>query len=45
MGDLDRRTIAGIARAMWSLEACGARYDKIFRQLNGLYRGGWYEVN
>jgi 2-polyprenyl-3-methyl-5-hydroxy-6-metoxy-1,4-benzoquinol methylase len=45
VGDLDRRTIADIARGKWSLEACGARYDKIFRQLNDLYRQGWYEVN
>lgn len=45
VGDLDRRTIAAIARAKWSLDACGARYDKIFRQLNDLYRRGWYEVD
>ena len=44
-GDLDRRIIADTARAKWSLEACGARYDKIFRQLNDLYRKGWYEVD
>ena len=45
VGDLDRPTIAAIARAKWSLETCGARYDKIFRQLNDLYRKGWYEVD
>ena len=45
VGDLDRRTIADIARSKWSLEACGKRYDKIFRQLNALYRQGWYEVD
>ena len=45
VGNLDRPTIAAIARAKWSLETCGARYDKIFRQLNSLYRQGWYEVN
>ena len=45
VGDLDRRTIAEIARAKWSLEACAKRYDKIFRQLNDLYRRGWYEVD
>lgn len=44
-GDLNRRTIADIARGKWSLETCGARYDKIFRQLNDLYRNGWYELN
>jgi len=45
VGDLDRRVIADTARARWSLEACGRRYDKIFRQLNDLYRRGWYEVD
>jgi glycosyltransferase involved in cell wall biosynthesis len=44
VGDLDRRTIADIARSKWSLEACGKRYDKIFQQLNDLYRAGWYEL-
>jgi 2-polyprenyl-3-methyl-5-hydroxy-6-metoxy-1,4-benzoquinol methylase len=44
VGDLDRRVIADIARAKWSLEACGKRYDKIFCQLNDLYRSGWYEL-
>jgi 2-polyprenyl-3-methyl-5-hydroxy-6-metoxy-1,4-benzoquinol methylase len=43
-GNLDRRTIASIARNQWSLEACGRRYDKIFCQLNDLYRRGWYET-
>jgi glycosyltransferase involved in cell wall biosynthesis len=40
---LNRRTIAYIARSRWSLETCGGHYDKIFCQLNDLYRGGWYE--
>jgi 2-polyprenyl-3-methyl-5-hydroxy-6-metoxy-1,4-benzoquinol methylase len=44
-GNLDRRTIASIARDKWSLEACGRRYDKIFCQLNDLYRRGWYETS
>ncbi len=44
VGNLDRRTIASIARNQWSLEACGRRYDKIFCQLNDLYRRGWYET-
>jgi 2-polyprenyl-3-methyl-5-hydroxy-6-metoxy-1,4-benzoquinol methylase len=43
-GDLDRRVIADIARGKWSLESCGQRYDKIFQQLNDLYRAGWYEL-
>jgi 2-polyprenyl-3-methyl-5-hydroxy-6-metoxy-1,4-benzoquinol methylase len=44
VGSLDRRMIATIARNKWSLEACGKRYDKIFQQLNALYRNGWYEL-
>jgi glycosyltransferase involved in cell wall biosynthesis len=43
--DLDRQAIADSARARWSLETCGARYDKIFCQLNDLYRKGWYEIS
>jgi glycosyltransferase involved in cell wall biosynthesis len=42
--NLDRQAIADSARVRWSLETCGARYDKIFRQLNDLYRKGWYEI-
>jgi len=44
VGDLDRRTIADIARTKWSLEACAKRYDRIFQQLNDLYCAGWYEL-
>lgn len=40
---LDRSVIANIARSKWSLEVCGRLYDKIFCQLNGLFRSGWYE--
>ena len=42
---LDRKMIASTARSRYSLEVCGAMYDKIFRQLNDLYRKGWYEVS
>jgi len=45
VGDLDRSVIADIARSRWSLEACGKRYDKIFKQLDDLNRKGWYEVD
>ncbi len=45
VGYLDRGKIAAIARTKWSLQACGKRYDKIFRQINDLYRRGWYEVD
>lgn len=44
-GDLDRAAIAARARATYSLEACGKLYNKIFNQLNDLYRKGWYEVD
>lgn len=42
---LDRLSIANYARNRFSLEACGAKYDKIFRQIADLDRRGWYEVN
>jgi 2-polyprenyl-3-methyl-5-hydroxy-6-metoxy-1,4-benzoquinol methylase len=45
VGDLDRKFIADTARSRYSLETVGKKYDKIFRQLNDLYRKGWYEVN
>ncbi len=45
VGYLDRGKIAAIARTKWSLEACAKRYDKIFQQINDLYRRGWYEVD
>jgi glycosyltransferase involved in cell wall biosynthesis len=42
--DLDRIFIANQARSRYSLQSCGAMYDKIFTDLNNLYRGGWYEL-
>jgi glycosyltransferase involved in cell wall biosynthesis/SAM-dependent methyltransferase len=42
---LDRKFIADTARSKYSLESCGKKYDKIFMQLNNLYRKGWYEVD
>lgn len=41
---LDRSVIANQARSRYSLDSCGRRYDKIFSQLNDLYRNGWYEL-
>lgn len=41
---LDRKFIADRARSKFSLQACGKKYDKIFMDLNNLYRKGWYEV-
>jgi glycosyltransferase involved in cell wall biosynthesis len=43
-GELDRKVIAFTARARYSLEACGKAYDKIFQDLNNLYKKGWYEL-
>lgn len=43
VGSLSRYTVASVARDRYSLEACGAKYDKIFKQLNDLWRKGWYE--
>jgi glycosyltransferase involved in cell wall biosynthesis len=45
VGDLDRQYIASVARAKYSLEACGAKYDKIFRQISQLSDKGWYTLN
>jgi glycosyltransferase involved in cell wall biosynthesis len=42
---LDREFIANSAQATYSLEACGKRYDKIFKQIDALNRKGWYELN
>jgi glycosyltransferase involved in cell wall biosynthesis len=43
-GCLNRTVIANCARTKYSLETCGKRYNKIFEQLNALYRKGWYEM-
>lgn len=39
---LDRTRVAAVARAKYSLEVCGQRYDHIFRTLSQLSKGGWY---
>lgn len=44
VGTLDRKYIADTARSKYSLEACGKMYDKIFMQLNDLYKKGWYQL-
>jgi glycosyltransferase involved in cell wall biosynthesis len=41
---LNRQTIATLTRARYSLETCGAKYDRIFRSLNDLYGEGWYTL-
>lgn len=38
---LDRGTVAAISRGRFSLEACGAQYDKIFKILHDQYSTGW----
>lgn len=42
--DLDRKVIADISRSRYSLEACGKKYDKIFKDINNLRKKGWYEI-
>ena len=42
---LDRKAIAARARAIYSLEACGALYDKAFQQISQLYDKGWYTLS
>jgi hypothetical protein len=41
---LNRRAIAKEARATYSLEACGARYDDAFQKIHQLYDKGWYTL-
>jgi glycosyltransferase involved in cell wall biosynthesis len=43
-GDLNRKEIACVARQRYSLETCGAKYDRIFRTLADLYGKGWYTL-
>jgi 2-polyprenyl-3-methyl-5-hydroxy-6-metoxy-1,4-benzoquinol methylase len=45
VGNLNRQAIADQARSRYSLQACSKLYDKIFQQINDLYRRGWYEVD
>lgn len=44
VGDLDRKKIADHARATYSLQACGAQYDKAFREISELHADGWYTL-
>lgn len=41
---LNRQAIAYIARSRYSLEACGAKYKKIFQCLEDLQGDGWYTM-
>lgn len=41
---LNRKVIASISRSRYSLETCGEKYDKIFKNINNLWRKGWYEI-
>jgi hypothetical protein len=43
-GDLSRRMVANVARSRYSLEACGKKYDKIFKDINNLNKKGWYQL-
>ena len=44
-GDLNRVAIAKHTRKLYSLETCGKKYDKVFKQINDLHRKGWYELH
>ena len=44
VGELDRKKVAEVARSRYSLEACGAQYDKAFQQIHELYGDGWYTL-
>lgn len=43
--DLNRYTVAKIARSRYSLETCGKKYDTIFKSINNLWRNGWYQLD
>ena len=43
-GDLDREVVAATARSRYSLETCGAKYDKIFKTIDALHHAGWYQL-
>lgn len=45
VGELDRKKISDAARDRYSLEACGAMYDKAFEQITTLYNKGWYTLS
>ena len=42
--DIDRSVVASTARSRYSLEACGKKYDKIFKDINTLWGKGWYQL-
>lgn len=44
VGSLDRKKVAEIARRRYSLETCGAMYDKAFQQMYELHADGWYTL-
>lgn len=44
VGDLDRKKVADYARNKYSLQTCGAMYDKAFTQIHELYAEGWYTL-
>lgn len=41
---LDRRQVAKSARERFNLDVCGAKYDRVFNDLNDLYDKGWYTM-
>lgn len=42
--DIDRSVVANIARLRYSLETCGKKYDKIFKDINNLWGKGWHQL-
>jgi len=42
---LDRKYIADRARSLYSLEAVGKMYDRVFQQIHNLHQGGWYSLD
>jgi len=42
--NLNRKKVAEISRSRYSLEACGAKYDRVFTDLANLWGDGWYTL-
>lgn len=46
VSDLDREFISSTARSRYSLETCGAKYARMFKQIENLYSPeGWYKLS
>jgi glycosyltransferase involved in cell wall biosynthesis len=42
--NLDRQTVSEITRKRYNLSVCGKQYDRVFKDVQKLYGGGWYDL-